>query len=467
MEKVRIESSGAKGKSVGHVDGRVVFVPFGAVGDLVDIQVFKKKSSYYEGRIVAFHEYSSQRTEPPCQHFGLCGGCKWQHLAYEHQLAFKQNQVKNSLDRIAKVPYDELLPIIGCKDAYYYRNKLEFTFSNKRWLTDVDPSKEDGGPLNTNGLGFHLPGMFDKILDIDTCYLQADPSNQIRLAVKAYALQKGLEFYNVREWSGFLRNLIIRTTSTGDIMVIVIFRYDDLEIKDLLHHIAEQFPEISSLMYVVNEKSNDTITDQEIRLFKGNPFIMEEMPSPIEGGEPLRFKVGPVSFYQTNPDQAYKLYKAAFDFAECKGDELVYDLYTGTGTIAAFIARSVKKVIGIEYVEEAVVDARSNASLNSIDNTAFFSGDMAAVLTAAFIKEHGRPDVLFTDPPRSGMHEHVVRQILKMAPEKIVYISCNPETQARDIALLYEKYDVKKVQPVDMFPQTDHVENVVLLVLRA
>ncbi len=466
LEKVRIESSGAKGKSVGRVDGRVVFVPFAAPGDLVDIQVFKKKSSFYEGKIVKFHEYSDQRTEPKCAHFGLCGGCKWQHMAYEHQLAFKQDQVKNSLDRIAKVPYEEILPILGGEKAYYYRNKLEFTFSNRRWLTDYDPSKEDGGPEHNNGLGFHLPGMFDKILDIEHCYLQPDPSNDIRLAIRKYALEKGLEFYNVRDWSGFLRNIIIRTSSTGDLMVIVVFRYDDLDIEDLLNDLVQQFPQISSLMYVVNEKKNDTITDQEIRLFKGDPFIMEEMKAPIAEHPALKFKIGPISFYQTNPEQAFRLYQLAFDFAEFTGEELVYDLYTGTGTIAAFIARSVKKVIGIEYVEDAVEDARENMKLNNIENTAFYSGDMAAILNEGFVEGNGKPDVVLTDPPRAGMHDKVIRQLLKMEAEKIVYVSCNPETQARDIALLHPKYDLVKVQPVDMFPQTQHVENVVLLQLR-
>jgi 23S rRNA (uracil1939-C5)-methyltransferase len=466
IEKVEIIDAAAEGKCITRYEEKVVFVPFAAPGDIVDIQVVKKKKAYMEGRITNFHKRSKQRIEPRCEHFGLCGGCKWQHISYSSQIANKQKQVKDNFERIGKVEVGELLPIIGAENEYFYRNKLEYTFSNRRWLTNLDAPKKDGGPKNTNGLGFHLPGMFDKILDIENCYLQKEPSNSIRLAIKEYAMEHNLDFYNVREHEGFLRNLIIRTSSTGDLMVIVIFRYDDLDIKDMLQVISDKFPEITSLMYVINEKLNDTIWDLEIKLYKGNPYLFEEMKSPIAGNPNLKFKIGPVSFYQTNPVQAYQLYKAAFDFADFKGDELVYDLYTGAGTIAAFIANSVKKVVGIESVEEAVEGARNNAILNNISNVEFFVGDMLKILNNEFISENGKPDIIVTDPPRAGMHEKVVKQILDVAPEKIVYVSCNPATQARDIALLADKYDVVKVQPVDMFPQTHHVENVALLVRR-
>jgi 23S rRNA (uracil1939-C5)-methyltransferase len=466
FEKAEITDAAAEGKSITRIDERVIFVPFSAPGDIVDIQVYKKRKSYLEGRITKFHTYSKQRVEPRCSHFGLCGGCKWQHVAYENQLINKQKQVKDNFDRIAKVPVGEFLPIIGADNEYYYRNKLEYTFSDRRWLTDLDAPKEEGGPTDTNGLGFHLPGMFDKILDIEHCYLQKDPSNNIRLAIKEYALENGLEFFNVRNHEGFLRNLIIRTSSTGDLMVIVVFRYDDLDIADFLQAIADKFPEITSLMYVINEKLNDTIWDLEVKLFKGKPYLYEEMKPAIAGSDNLKFNIGPVSFYQTNPEQAFKLYKAAFNFADFSGNELVYDLYTGTGTIAAFISGSVKKVIGIESVKEAVAGAKENAALNNIDNVEFFVGDMLRILTPEFISANGKPDIIITDPPRVGMHVKVVQQILDTEPEKIVYVSCNPATQARDIALLSEKYDVIKSQPVDMFPQTHHVENVALLIKR-
>ncbi|MCF6172002.1 MAG: 23S rRNA (uracil(1939)-C(5))-methyltransferase RlmD [Bacteroidales bacterium] len=467
IERLEIIDAGAEGKAVARTEERVVFVPFAAPGDVVDVQVYKKKRRFYEAKITKFHKKSDNRIAPVCSHFGLCGGCKWQHLDYKYQLAFKEKQVRDSMDRIAKVPYGEVLPIIGADKTYHYRNKLEFTFSDRRWLTDFDPLKEEGGPEDTNGLGFHLPGMFDKILDIEQCYLQKDPSNAIRLAVKKYALEHGLTFYNVRRWEGLLRNLIIRTSGTGDLMVILVFRHDDMDVAGLMQHLADRFPEITSLMYVINEKKNDSITDREARLFSGKPFIVEEMPSPLAGKDTLKFKVGPLSFFQTNTEQAFKLYKTAFDFAGFKGGELVYDLYTGTGTIAAFVAQSVKKVLGIEYVEDAVADARENMQLNGIENVEFHWGDMARLLTEEFIAKHGKPDVVLTDPPRAGMHDKVVKQILNAEPAKIVYVSCNPATQARDIALLAEKYELVKMQPVDMFPQTHHVENVVLLELKA
>jgi len=464
IENLEIIDAGAEGKAIARYNERVVFIPFAAPGDVVDVQVYKKRRNFYEARVEKIRKKSELRVEPECSHFGLCGGCKWQHLDYEAQKKFKQKQVKDSLDRIAKVVYPDVFPIIGADKPYYYRNKLEFTFSNRRWLTNLDASKESGGPTDTNGLGFHLPGMFDKILDIEHCYLQADPSNAIRLAVKQYAIENKLPFYNVRTGEGLLRNMIIRNAVTGDLMVIVVFRENNQEqIKGLMDFLGNNFPEITSLMYVVNEKLNDSLTDQEAILYKGKPYIMEEMPSPIEGEQPFKFKVGPLSFYQTNPEQAWKLYKTAFDFAELKGNELVYDLYTGTGTIASFVAKSVKKVIGVEYVEDAVSDAKENMALNGIDNIEFYWGDMARVLDDNFVAQHGKPDVLLTDPPRAGMHDRVVKQIMDMAPEKIVYVSCNPATQARDVAILDEKYEIIKVQPVDMFPQTHHVENVILL----
>ena len=464
IENLEVIDAGAEGKAVARYNERVVFIPFAAPGDVVDVQVYKKRRNYYEARVEKIQKTSEFRVQPECSHFGLCGGCKWQHLDYEAQKKFKQKQVRDSLDRIAKVPYPEVLPIIGAEKIYYYRNKLEFTFSDRRWLTDLDAPKEEGGPTNTNGLGFHLPGMFDKILDIEHCYLQADPSNDIRLAVKQYALDNGLTFFNARSQEGLLRNMIIRNAVTGDLMVIVIFKYNDEKIiEGLMHFLGKRFSEITSLMYVINEKLNDSITDQEPVLFKGESYILEEMPSPVKGGAPFKFKVGPLSFYQTNPEQAFKLYKTAYDFADFKGGELVYDLYTGTGTIASFVAKSVDKVIGVEYVEDAVADAKQNMALNNIENIEFYWGDMARVLDDDFVAAHGKPDVLLTDPPRAGMHDKVVKQILNMAPEKIVYVSCNPATQARDVALLHEKYDIVKVQPVDMFPQTHHVENVILL----
>lgn len=467
LEKIEITDAGAEGNAIARWNDRVVFVPFAAPGDVVDVQVIKKRKRYFEGIIKAFHVSSALRVTPKCEHFGLCGGCKWQHLDYAEQLKLKEKQVKDSLDRIAKVPYPAILPIIGSKEEYYYRNKLEFTFTDRRWLTDKDIARESGGPENTSGLGFHLPGLFNKVLDIENCYLQKEPSNAIRLAIKEYAVNSGLTFYSIRNREGFLRNLIIRTARSGELMVLVVFgepKQD--EINKMLDFISTRFPQITSLMYVVNQKVNDIISDLEILSFKGKSFLSEEMPVPKPGEPTLHFEIGPVSFFQTNPNQAFHLYKTAHDFASFSGDELVYDLYTGTGTIAAFIARSVKKVVGVEYVDDAVRDARKNILLNKISNVEFVSGDLAKMLTEEFFTVHGKPDIIITDPPRAGMHENVVRQMLFAEPQKIVYISCNPATQARDIALLHEKYDVAKVQPVDMFPQTHHVENVVLLIKR-
>ncbi len=467
MENVEIVDAGAEGKAVARVAEKVLFVPFAAPGDVADVQVYKKKRHFMEGRIVALKKLSEYRTEPRCKHFGLCGGCKWQHLDYAYQKTFKQKQVKDALDRIAKVPYPEIQEIIGSENIYYYRNKLEFTFSNRKWLTEYDPVAAEGQPLETRGLGFHLPGKFDKILDIEECFLQKDPSNAIRLAVKKYAIEHDMSFYNAREQQGLLRNLIIRTSSKNDLMVVVVFGEDNsAAIRHLMTFLAREFPQVTSLMYVVNTKKNDAIYDLEVKLFSGKDYNLEVMQPARPGRKPLYFKVGPKSFYQTNPEQAQKLYQTAHDFAGFSGDELVYDLYTGTGTIALFIAPSVKKVVGIESVEEAVADAKKNAAENGIENVEFYAGDMAKLLDGEFIAAHGKPDVLLTDPPRAGMHPKVIRQILETAPEKIVYVSCNPATQARDIALLDEKYRIEKVQPVDMFPQTHHVENVILLTNR-
>lgn len=458
--------AGAEGAAVAKPDERVVFVPFGAPGDVVDIEVFKKKKHYFEGRIRKIHSHSDKRTEPACIHFGLCGGCKWQHLDYEWQLFYKQKQIKDSLERIARIDFPEIRPIIRSDDHYYYRNKLEFTFSNRKWLTDGAPSKTHD-PGDMNGLGFHLPGMFDRILDIEHCHLQGYPSNAIRLFVKKLAMENKLSFYNVKTHEGLLRNLIIRTTVSGDVMVILVTgRQDDVVTQTVLPAIAQAFSELTSLMYVVNEKKNDSISDLPVQLFSGKPYITETMPAAVAGDKAISYRIGPVSFYQTNAAQAVKLYKTAFDFAGFQGDERVYDLYTGTGTIANYVAAYVGEVIGVEYVEDAVKDARLNAELNQIKNTRFFAGDMANLLTGEFVTSNGQPDVIITDPPRAGMHPKVVEELLRIRAGKIVYISCNPATQARDLALLDPAYEVMAVQPVDMFPQTQHVENVVLLRLR-
>ncbi|MCB0807303.1 MAG: 23S rRNA (uracil(1939)-C(5))-methyltransferase RlmD [Bacteroidales bacterium] len=456
---VEITDAGAEGKAVARVNDQVVFIPFAAPGDVVDIQVTKKRRSYLKGKILEIHTYSDKRTEPRCEHFGTCGGCKWQHLKYEEQLRFKQKQVKDNLSRIGKFEMPELHPILPSENIYFYRNKLEFTFSGRRWLTEY--SKEiDFADRNMNGLGFYMPGMFDRVLDINNCYLQEEPSNSIRLAVKDYTQQLGLEYYDVKNHTGFLRNLLIRSSTTGDLMVVLVVKYEDHgKINEVLQFIADKFPQITSLMYAVNTGVNDVFANFEIKLFKGNPYIEEEM-------EGLRFRIGPVSFYQTNSHQAYQLYKVARDYAGLTGNEVVYDLYTGTGTIANFVASRSKKVVGIEYVESAVEDARVNSELNGLDNTSYFAGDIARVLDEDFVNDNGKPDVVITDPPRAGMHQTVVEQLLKIAPERIVYISCNPATQARDVTLLDEMYAVEEIQPVDMFPHTHHVENVIKLVKR-
>jgi 23S rRNA (uracil1939-C5)-methyltransferase len=459
LENVLITDAAAEGKALAKVDDLVVFVPWAAPGDRVDIQLTQKKKSYAEGRVVKFHRYSEYRTAPFCEHFTLCGGCKWQHLLYEKQLEYKQKQVVDTLARIGKVEPEEVCPIAGSEQTVFYRNKLEFTFSNRRWLTDEELA--DGAGLHpADGAGFHLPGRFDKALDIRKCWLQDDISNRIRLFVKDFCIARRYPFFDLRAQAGFIRTLIVRTSSGGEVMIIAVFFEDDKEKREcLLNAVKDRFPEITSLLYTINDKCNDTIADREIRTFYGKDHLIEEM-------EGLQFKIGPKSFYQTNSRQAYKLYSIAREFAGLTGAELVYDLYTGTGTIANFIARSAKKVTGIEYVPEAVGDARANARLNRLDNVEFFAGDMKDLLTSGFIARHGRPDVVIADPPRAGMHGDVVDVLLAAGPERIVYISCNPATQARDLNLLSVKYGVRKVQPVDMFPHTHHVENVALL-LRA
>ena len=441
------------------VNELVIFVPYVVPGDVVDLQVKRKKNHYAEAVAVKFHEKSPLRTEPFCSHFGVCGGCKWQCLSYEEQLKYKQKQVFDNLTRIGKVELPEFRPILGSEKTRFYRNKLEFTFSNKRWLTEEEV-KQDVKYDQMNAVGFHIPGAFDKVLAIDKCWLQDDISNQIRNAVRDYAYAHNFPFFNLRTQEGLLRNIMIRTSSTGELMVVLQCKVTDDEgrrkMEEILQFMADSFPQITSLMYVINNKCNDTIGDLDVEVFKGNDHIFEEM-------EGLRFKVGPKSFYQTNSEQAYNLYKVAREFAGLTGNELVYDLYTGTGTIANFVARQARKVVGIEYVPEAIEDAKVNSALNGIDNTLFYAGDMKDILTNDFIAEHGRPDVIITDPPRAGMHNDVINVILAAEPKRIVYVSCNPATQARDLQLLGGKYKVTAVQPVDMFPHTHHVENVVQL----
>lgn len=459
VENVEITGVAAEGKSIARVDDMVVFIPYGAPGDVVNIKLDKKKRSYAEAHIVDMVKPSPDRVTPACEHFGVCGGCKWQHIPYESQLRYKRDQVVDALTRIAKVEIPEVNPTLGSKETFCYRNKLEYTFSCKCWITfeDLRSGREIA---DRNALGFHIPGAFDKVLDIKKCWLQDDLSNRIRLFVRQYALAKGYEFYDIKAQQGLMRTLMVRIASTGEVMLIVVFaRPEQEKIDDLMGAIAAEFPEITSLLYVVNQKVNDTIADQEVITYRGRDYINEEM-------EGLQFRIGPKSFYQTNSLQAYELYKVARRMACLKPDDLVYDLYTGTGTIANFVARQVKKVVGIEYVPEAIADAKLNSEVNGIDNTIFFAGDMKDVLTNGFIEEHGRPDVMIIDPPRAGMHEDVVNVILNARPERIVYVSCNPATQARDLALMDEFYRVEEVQPVDMFPHTHHVENVVRMTRR-
>jgi 23S rRNA (uracil1939-C5)-methyltransferase len=454
IPKVGIESVAAEGKCVGRYEGQVIFVPDVAPGDVVDLRIIKKRKNYLEGRVEKFHHKSNLRTEPFCAHFDLCGGCKWQHLQYDVQLTYKQQQVVDNLQRIGKVALPTIMPILPSAETQYYRNKLEYTFTNKKWLTREQINS--GEEVDRTALGFHMPGRFDKILDIEHCYHQPEPSNAIRLAVREYARAHGLAFFDLVEMHGLLRNLIIRTASTGEIMVIVQFGRPDEAIEGLMQHLKESFPEITSLQYIINQKGNETYHDQEVILVSGREYIEEEM-------EGLRFRIGAKSFYQTNSQQAYTLYKVAREFAGLDGSQVVYDLYTGTGTIANFVARQAKKVIGVEYVPEAIEDAKVNSAVNNIDNTLFFAGDMKDILTPDFVATHGQPDVVITDPPRAGMHPDVVQTLLQVAPQRIVYVSCNPATQARDLQLMDAQYKVSSVQPVDMFPHTHHVENVVLL----
>ena len=460
LENVEIEAVAAEGKALAHVDGAVVFVQFAVPGDIVDIKVTKKKKNYMEGYILRLVQPSKDRLEPFCSHFGLCGGCKWQPLPYPMQLQAKQRQVYDQLVRIGHLEVPEIQPIIGSDRTEFYRNKLEFTFSRRRWIQEGE-NPDELSDTEKLGLGFHVGRFFDKVLDIDRCYLQAAPSNEIRKFIKAYAIEHGLSFFDIRNHEGLLRTMVVRTTEKGEVMLILCFYYDDPAARTaLLDAVSEAFPQIVSLYYVINSKANDSISDQECILYKGDEAIYEQM-------EGLRFKIGPKSFYQTNTLQAYKLYSAAREFAALTGSETVYDLYTGTGTIAQFVSSKAAKVIGIEYVPEAIEDAKVNAANNSITNCEFFAGDMKDVLTASFIAEHGRPDVIILDPPRAGIHPDVAKVILEAAPERMVYVSCNPASQARDLAIFSEKYRITAVQPVDMFPQTHHVENVVALVRKA
>jgi 23S rRNA (uracil1939-C5)-methyltransferase len=457
FREVPVLDAGAKGVSVAKAeDGRVIFIPNVVPGDVVDVQTFKKRKSYFEGKAIHFHKFSEHRVEPECQHFGVCGGCKWQNMNYSQQLFYKNNEVFNNLKRIGKIELPEFEEILGSKKQFFYRNKMEFSFSDSRWLTENE-IQDDTEIHDRNALGFHIPKMWDKILDIQKCHLQQDPSNAIRNAIKEFATENNIPFFNARNHEGLLRTLMIRTTSIGEIMVLIQFFKENKTQRELvLSFLSEKFPEITSLLYVINGKANDTLYDQNIKLFKGREYILEEM-------EGLQFSINAKSFYQTNSEQAYELYKITREFAGLTGNELVYDLYTGTGTIAQFVSKKAKKVIGVESVPEAIADAEENAKRNNITNCEFFVGDMKDVFNAEFIATHGKPDVIITDPPRDGMHAAVVEQIMKIAPEKVVYVSCNSATQARDLALMDSLYKVTRVRPVDMFPQTHHVENVVLL----
>ena len=457
FENVSIIDIAEEGKGVGKADDFVLFVDGAVPGDVVDVNVYRSKKNFGEGRITELKQPSAYRTTAFCEHFGTCGGCKWQHMTYEAQLKFKQKSVEDALTRIAKIDIEGILPIVPSPADKYYRNKLEYTFSNKRWLTDGENRGEE--ELNMDALGFHIPGRFDKILDINHCYLQAEPSNTLRNSIRDFVIQQGFSFYDLKAHTGALRNLIVRTSSTGEVMVIVVFAYaDEDEVNKLMRFIDEGFPEITSLLYIINQKKNDTIFDQEVLVYKGPGYIYEEMNG-------IQFRIGPKSFYQTNSIQALHLYEIAKGFADFKGGELVYDLYTGAGTIANFIAGEVGEVIGIEYVPSAIEDAKINSEINDITNTKFFAGDMKDILAADFVTLHGKPDVIITDPPRAGMHPDVVNRLIEIEAKKIVYVSCNAATQARDLLVLKNKYKVAKIQPVDMFPHTQHVENVVLLEL--
>jgi 23S rRNA (uracil1939-C5)-methyltransferase len=459
FENIEVIDAGAQGKTIGKApDGRVIFLTNTVPGDIVDVQTGRKRKAYFEGKAIHFHQLSDKRTEPVCSHFENCGGCKWQHMKYDAQLFYKEKEVTQNLKRIGHLDLPEVTPILGCSKTYFYRNKMEFSFSSNRWLTYEEiNSKEEVD--SKNALGFHISGMWDKILDIDTCHLQEDPSNEIRNSIKKFAVDNDIEFFNPREQDGLLRTMMLRIVSTSEIMLVIqYFKEDKVKRELLLNFITQTFPQITSLQYVINGKANDTIYDQEVVLFSGRDHIFEEM-------EGLRFKINAKSFYQTNSEQAYELYKITRDFANLSGNELVYDLYTGTGTIAQFVSKNAAKVIGVESVPEAIEDAKKNAILNKIENCEFYVGDMKDVFTSDFIDLHGKPDVIITDPPRDGMHKKVVEQILSIAPQRVVYVSCNSATQARDLSMMKEHYKIVKTQAVDMFPQTHHVENVVLLEL--
>ena len=458
IENIEIIDTANKGKSVAKHDGRIIFVQGGVPGDICDITVFKRRKKYWEARIDVIKEKSKNRIEPKCEHFGSCGGCKWQNMSYSSQLHFKQSEVLNNLTRIGGVTISKYENILGRKEEYFYRNKMEFTFSNKKWLTNEE-IKNDEEIKDKNALGFHVPGMFDKVIDLQKCHLQKEPSNKIRIAVRKYAKENNLEFFDIRNQTGLLRNLIIRTSTTNELMVLMQFyKNDKIEIEKLMIFLRDSFPEISSLLFTINKKANNTLYDQEILCFHGEKFITEKI-------EDLVFKIGPKSFFQTNSEQAKILYKKTRELAQLTGSEVVYDLYTGTGTIAQFIAKQAKTVVGIDSVEEGIIAARENAKFNNISNCIFHTGDMKEIFTEEFIKQNLYPDVIITDPPRDGMHKKVVAQILSILPKKIIYVSCNSATQARDISLLKEKYIVSNIQTVDMFPQTHHVENIALLEL--
>jgi 23S rRNA (uracil1939-C5)-methyltransferase len=472
LEGITIETMGAEGKCVAKVNGLVLFIQGGAPGDVVEVELTKIKSNFLEGKVTTVQKLSTLRSKPFCEHFGLCGGCSWQHINYETQLKYKQQQVVDNLERLGGLTLHAISPILGSAQTQHYRNKLDYTFTAGRWLTfeELDAKKKSGAePLPSGrfpdepGLGFHIPRMFDRVFDVHTCYLQPEPSNSIRLLARKIALENNIPFFDLRKQVGFVRTLTIRTTSTGEVMVILQVTHDEKNwIELILKALTDTFPQITSANYVINNKRNDTFADLEVICWKGNPYITEQMLKP-DGSGILKYRIGPKSFYQTNSQQAHELYKIAWQLADLKGTELVYDLYTGTGTIANFVAGHAKKVIGLEYVASAIEDAKVNAQLNNISNTEFFAGDMKDLLNENFLAQHGRPDVIITDPPRAGMHEDVTRMLLQAAPEKIVYVSCNAATQARDLKILTEFYTITAVQPVDMFPQTMHVENVVRL----
>ena len=458
-EGITIEDIAAEGKAIARIDDMVVFVPGAIPGDIVDLQVIRKRKNYREAKITRFLKYSELRTDPFCAHFGICGGCKWQHLPYHEQLRYKEKQVRDALQRIGKIQVDQIESILGAEKTRFYRNKLEYTFSNHRWLTE-DEAAADDVIENRNGVGFQVPGRFDRVVDIEKCYLQGDPSNDIRNTLRKFALAKNLSFYDHRTNEGLLRNIIIRTASNGELMAVLSVQFDEPVVYEMLDDLYQKVDGITSLMYVINPKKNETLYDQEIKVYRGRDHIIEELDG-------LKFKIGPKSFFQTNTIQAQQLYRKALEFADLKGDEIVYDLYTGTGTIANFVSGRAGRVIGIESVPEAIMDAKINSELNGITNTSFHVGDMKELFNSDFINEHGKPDVVITDPPRAGMHQDVVEALLAAGPEKIVYVSCNPATQARDAQLLSARYHFPRSQAVDMFPHTHHIENILLLTRKA